>query len=134
MDSRKIVFRETTAVAIGEVVCVAAMLGVFALVGNFDRKVLLGGILGGILTVLNFLFMAVGASLAADKAEAQDVKGGQGLIRMSYLLRTVILFAVMFACVKSGLCNVFSLVLPLVFLRPILTVGEFLRKKGDPNI
>lgn len=131
MDSRKIVFKETAVVAVGEVICVALMLAVFAMLGKFDSTVLLGGIIGGVLTVANFFFMAVGTSLAADKAENQDVKGGQAVIKSSYLLRMIALFVLMFACVKSGLCNVIALVVPLVFVRPVLTIGEFFRKKGD---
>ncbi len=130
MDSRKIVFKETAVVAIGEIICVACMLAIFALLGAFDRSVLLGGIFGGIITVANFFFMAIGTSLAADKAESQDVQGGQKIIRSSYLLRMVLLFVFMFACVKSGLCNVIALVVPLVFVRPTLAIGEFFRKKG----
>jgi hypothetical protein len=126
MDSRKIVFKETAVVAIGEVICVALMLAVFAMLGKFDSTVLLGGIIGGVLTVSNFFFMAVGTSLAADKAENQDVKGGQAVIKSSYMLRMIALFVLMFACVKSGLCNVIALVVPLVFVRPVLTIGEFI--------
>lgn len=132
MDSRKIVFKETAVIAIGEAIGVALMLAVFAMLGAFDRSVLLGGIIGGILTVANFFFMAIGTSLAADKAENQNVQGGQGVIRSSYLIRMVVLFILMFACVKSGLCNVIALVVPLVFVRPTLAIGEFFRKKGDP--
>ena len=33
MDPRKIVFQETTVVAVGEVICTAAMIGIFALMG-----------------------------------------------------------------------------------------------------
>ena len=131
MDSRKIVFKETAVVAIGEAICVALMLVIFAMLGKFDSTVLLGGVIGGVLTIANFFFMAVGTSLAADKAENQDVKGGQAVIKSSYLLRMVVLFVLMFACVKSGLCNVLALVIPLVFVRPVLTIGEFFRKKCD---
>ena len=131
MDSRKIVFQQTAVVAIGEIICVAAMFGVFALLNRFDRSVLLGGILSGFLTVADFFFMAIGTSLAADKAESQDVKGGQNTIRTSYLLRHLILIVVLFAAAKSGLFNIFSLVIPLVFIRPILMVGEFFRKSGE---
>ncbi|MBQ8579973.1 MAG: ATP synthase subunit I [Oscillospiraceae bacterium] len=133
MDSRKIVYKETAIMALGEAICVALMLAVFYLLGYFDQKVLLGGIIGGIVTVANFFFMAIGTSLAADKAEGQDVKGGQALIKSSYLLRMVVMFVIIFACVKSGLCNVISLVVPLVFVRPVLTIGEFFRKKGENN-
>ena len=131
MDSRKIVFRETAIIAVGEVICVAVMMGIFALLGKFDISVLLGGVFGGVLAILNFFFMAVGASLAADKAEKQNVKGGKGIVQTSMLLRYVFLFVILFALGKSGICNLFALVIPLVFVRPVLTVGEFFRKKGD---
>jgi hypothetical protein len=37
---------------------------------------------------------------------------------------------ILFACAKSGLFDVVALVLPLVFVRPTITVAEFFRKKG----
>lgn len=134
MDSRKIVFRETAVVAIGEVVGVAVMYAVFALLGYFDKTVLFGGMIGGGMAILNFLFMAIGASLAADKAEAQNVKGGKSLLQTSMLLRYIVLFVVLFACAKSGLFNTIALVVPLVFVRPTITVAEFFRKKEEPKV
>lgn len=131
MQSRKIVFQETAIILAGQIVCVGAMLGIYALLGCFSPKVLLGGIVGLLLATLNFFFMAVGTSIAADKAEAQDVRGGKAVLQISMLLRYVVLFVVLFAFGKSGLCDLISLALPLVFVRPILTVGEFFRKKGD---
>lgn len=134
MDSKKIVFHETAVVTIGQVICVAVMFGIYALLNLFDNTVLLGGIVGGLLAILNFLFMAIGVSLAADKAQAQDIKGGKSLIRMSMMLRYVVLLVVLFACAKSGLFDVFSLVIPLVFVRPTLTIAEFFRRKtGEEN-
>ena len=128
MESRKFIFKETAIVALGQAVCIAVMIGVFALLGQFDRSVLLGGIFGGIAAVANFFFMAVGASLAADKAEKQDVKGGKATVQLSYIVRMAVLAVILFALVKSGLCNVITTVLPLAFTRPILSVGEFFRK------
>ena len=129
MDSRKIVFQETAVVALGQAICVGLMLAVYALLGRFSMPVVLGGVLGGALATANFLFMAIGTSLAADKAEQQDVKGGKGLIQTSYLLRLGLLFLILFACAKSGLFDLVALVLPLLFVRPVLTVAEFFRKK-----
>ena len=40
-----------------------------------------------------------------------------------------LLFLVLFACAKSGLFNKIALVVPLVFVRPTLTLAEFFRKK-----
>lgn len=128
MESRKFVFHETGIIAIGEVICLALMLAVYALLGRFSREVLLGGIIGALLAVLNFFFMAMGASMAADKAVNQDVKGGQKQIKLSYFVRMIAIFVILFACVKSGLCNALASVLPLLFVRPVITVAEFFRK------
>ncbi len=133
MDSRKIIWKETGVVAVGLLLCIAAMFGIFALLGKFDRTVIFGGLLGGGMALLNFLFMAIGTSLAADKAERQNVKGGKALLQGSFLLRYGLMFVVLFAGAKSGMCNLIALVLPMVFVRPILTVGEFFRKKGEPD-
>lgn len=131
MNSRKIVFQETAIIAIGQVICIGAMFGIFALLGRFDRSVVLGGVVGGLLAILNFFFMAVCMDLAADKAEKQDVKGGQALVRISYFVRIAVLFIVFFACLKSGYFHIFALLLPLLFVRPTLTIAEFFRKSGE---
>lgn len=130
MKSRKIVFQQTAMVAVGQAVCTAAMIAVFALIGKFDKSVLLGGIAGALIAVANFFFMSLFADLAADKAEAQDIAGGQKLIHLSYTGRMLALFLILFLCAKSGLFQLLALVIPLVFTRPILTVSELFKKKG----
>ena len=129
-ESRKIVWKETAVVAVGEVICTALMVGIFALLGYFDMSVLLGGIVGAAVAVANFLILAIVATLAADKAEQQDVAGGQKLLKASYPIRLLVLAVILIACAKSGVFNVIALVLPLVFVRPVLTLAEFFRKKG----
>ena len=131
MDSRKLVYRESGIIALGEAICLAVMLAIFAMLGYFDSSVLLGGILGTLLAVLNFFFMAVSATLASDKAQEQDVKGGAALMKGSYAVRMLVIFVILFALVKSGLCNPIASVLPLVFVQPIITVAEFFRKSGE---
>ena len=130
MDSRKMVLTQTGIVALGQVVGIAAMVGIFALLGQFNYTVLLGAMAGGIVATGNFLLMAIGLSLAADKAEAQDAKGGKAMVKSSYMVRTLVMFVVLFACAKSGYFNVIALVVPLLFVRPTLTVAEFFGKKG----
>ena len=134
MDSRKIVYKETLMILIGEAICIAAMFGIFALLKKFDTSVLLGGLIGGAVAIGNFFAMAIGTSLAADKAEAQDVKGGKALLQISFFARYAIMFIVLFAGAKSGYCNLVALLLPLVFVRPVLTFGEFFRKKEDTQL
>lgn len=131
MKSKNVVFRDTSVVVIGQLITTATMIGIFALLGKFDTSLLLGGIAGAAVATANFYFMALFANLAADKAAAQDVSGGQKLIQLSYLGRMLGLFAVLAICARSDLFNVLALVIPLAFTRPILTFAEIFKKKGD---
>ncbi len=130
MDSRKIVYHETAIIAIGEVIGTAAMYGVFALLGKFDLSVLLGGLVGCLLTIGNFFFMAVIASLAADRAEQQDVEGGKKLLKASQTYRLLAMAVILVVCAISKKFHLIAMVVPLVFTRPILLLSEFFRKKG----
>lgn len=129
-ESRKIVLKETALIAAGELICVAIMCGVYAVIGKFALSVVLGGLVGLLVATGNFFFMAVAATLAADKAEAQDVEGGKKLMKGSYPIRMLVMAGVLILCAKSGFFDMLALVLPLLFVRPILTIAEFFRKKG----
>ena len=127
-ESRKLVLKETAIVAIGEAVCVVLMCGIYALIGKFNASVLLGGLVGLVLATGNFFFMAVTATLAADKAEAQDPESGKKLMKSSYPIRLLALAVLLILFAKSGFFDVLALALPLLFVRPVLTVAEFFRK------
>ena len=129
-ESRKLVLKETALIAIGEAICVALMCLVYVLIGKFQLSVLLGGLIGLLVATGNFFALAVVATLAADKAEAGDPTTGQKLMRSSYPIRLLVMAGVLIMCAKSGVFDVIALVLPLIFVRPILTVAEFFRKKG----
>lgn len=131
MESRSFIFKQTGIVALGQVVCLGIMYGIYAMLSAFSLRVLWGGLLGSLLSTLNFFFMAVGASIAADRAVAQDVKGGQGTIQRSMLLRYLILFVVLFAAGKSGWFEPIALVVPLIAVRPALSLSAFFCKKGE---
>ena len=130
MEGRKIVLKETAIIAVGELLCCGIMVGVFALLHKFSMQVVLGAFFGWLLTVANFFCMAVGSSLAADKAQEQNVSGGKAVMKSSMILRLLVLFVLMFALAKSGICDPVALILPLAFVRPVLMFGEFFRKKG----
>ena len=130
MDSRKMILRETLFIAIGQAVGVAVMFGVCALLDRFDMTVVLGGLIGAGLALFNFFVLGIAVSLAADRAEQQNVKGGKGLVQASFLLRYGLLFLGLFLGAKSGKCNLIALLVPLLLVRPTIMVGEFFRKKG----
>jgi hypothetical protein len=131
MDSRKFVLRQTLLIAIGQIVGVGVMLGIFALLGRLDYTVVLGGLIGALVALLNFFFMAVSLTLAADRAVQQDAKGGKSLVKSSYAIRTIVMFVVLILCAKSGHCNVISLAVPLLLVQPTLLIAEFFRKKEE---
>lgn len=129
-ESRKFVLKESLVILIGELICVALLCGIYALLGRFGIPVLLGGLVGAVVATGNFFFMAVAATLAVDRAENQDVEGGKKLLKASYPMRLLAIAAILVLCAISGWFDVLALALPLVFVRPILTLVEFFRKKG----
>ena len=130
-QTKKELWRQLGIVGLCHVLGVAAMIGIFALLGHFDYTVALGGLVGGLVSFLNFFFMVIGLNAAADRAQNQDANGGKGLVKGSYFIRIAVMFLVLFACAKSGYCNVIALVVPLLFVRPALMVAEFFGKKGE---
>ena len=133
METRKYILRQTAVVALGQVLCTGGMLCVFFLLGHRSLTVLLGGVFGALLATANFFFMALGAGMASEKAVRQDVRGGQSTLRLSFVLRYLLLFVLLFALAKSGVCHPVALVLPLVFVRPTISIAEFFRKPGESH-
>lgn len=131
MNARKFILRETAWLALGELVCIAAMIGVFALLNSLDYRVLVGGAIGGVLAIGNFFFMAISSNAAADRAEDQDVKQGKAVVKASYFGRLLVIGVLLVVFAKSGHCNVVAMGCPLFFVFPIITVIEFFRKTGD---
>lgn len=124
------VWKEAGIMALGQAICVTLMVGIFALLDKYDTSVLLGGIAGGILGIAYFMSMVVCANIATKKALKQDVKGGQAFMQMSYTLRMVGLFAALVLCAMTKRFNLLALVLPIVFVRPIVAVAELIERRG----
>ena len=131
MNSRQFVLRETGMLAVGEAICTALMVGVFALAGYYNTSVLIGGMVGAVMAVGNFFLMAVAADAAADKAVNGDVKGGKELVKASFRMRLLVMAGLLFLFAKSGICNLIAMIVPLVLTRIIITVIEFFRKSGE---
>ena len=87
MDSRKIVFKETAIIAVGELVCSGIMVGVFAALKLFQWNVLWGALAGSAVMIANYFFMAVTVSLAADRAERGEVEQAKKMVQTSSVFR-----------------------------------------------
>lgn len=136
MNVRKFILRETALLALGELICSAATVGVFAMLGYFSYKVILGVVIGSILAIGNFFFMAISSNAVADRAVAdgegeETVKRGKATMKLSYTTRLLIIGVLLFVFAKSGHCDLIALVCPLFLVFPIITVVEFFRKSGD---
>ena len=127
--SRKLVFKETGWILIGVAIFAGLMLGIYGLLGYFSVKVLYSALLGVVLATVNFFVMAMVVTLAADRAEQQDVDGGQKLVKGSYPIRILVLAVILIVCAKSGIFDVLAMALPLLFVRPAMMIAEFFRKK-----
>ena len=130
MDARKIVLRETAAVAIGEVLLSAVMVGIFAALGYFKMNVLWGALVGCLVMIANYLFMAITVSIATDKATRGDVRQAQKMIQLSSTVRLVVMGLALVVCLRLG-ANPLALLLPMLFAKPIVMLLGFFRKKGD---
>lgn len=131
MNSRTFILQETFFLLLGELLCSAMIVGIYALLDLLEPGVIWGVLVGTVLGTGNFFMLGVSADAAASKAQEQNVKGGKTLMRLSYQFRLIVLFVILFAFAKSGLCNPLAMALPLLLFRPILMVIEFLRKPGE---
>ena len=127
-DKRR-TLRELLILAVGEGIVLGVMFGIYALLGKLTAKVLLGGAVGALITVLNYFLMALGVWSASAKAEQGDPAGGRRVITLSMIGRYLLMIAVLVAGAKSGLCEVVAMVVPLALFRILLFAAEFFRGK-----
>lgn len=131
LESRKVVLKQSALFFVGELMGAAVMFGVYALLQRLNFSVVLGGTLGVIIAALNFFFMALYATIAADKAINQDVAGGQRVMRISQLVRYILMFGALVVIGVSKKCDLIATVIPLLLFRPIVSVIAFFGKSGE---
>lgn len=129
MQKSKGVKLEILIVGGGIILLTAAMLGIYAWIGRFDRRALYGALVGAVLSFLQFLLLVASVQLAANKAEQQDVNGAKSLLAILRLLRYVLLFGALILCALTKHFNPVTLALPVIFVQPALLIGELLRKE-----
>ena len=149
MENKKLPLYETAAIVIGEIIISFIVCGVFLIIKKFDCSVVLGSLLGSAVTIANFLVLVVTTGRAIDKAMAERGEGEmneeeaaeiaakhqvglQAAIKLSYIVRTLsIAGALVLAFIFKPVFNVIATLVPLVMLRPILTVSQLIKKKHN---
>ena len=74
----------------------------------------------------NNMVMA-GSAVTADTIRQES---GQKLMKSAYPIRILVLAGVLIACAASGYFDVLALLLPLLFVRPVIMILGFFEKKG----
>ena len=180
MNSNKIPKREILILGLGEAAVCAIICLAFLLAGKFEYTVALGALLGGTVTLLNFVFLSISVNRALDNTlsaydpneikktdekitapKSEEPVGEEGenedenddgededddaaarfarenagklanAVKLSYVVRTATVIASLVIAFLTKQFNVIATVIPLLCLRPILTVAEIIRRKED---
>lgn len=147
------VYIDTVWLALGEVIVAVLVSLVFLIFGKLNYTVPLGALLGGAVTVVNFLILSVSINRAIngyitergdkemDEEEAEKYAKEHGMavqnaMTKSYLLRMALMIGALVLAMISGWFSPLATVIPLIMYRPILYVTEFIKakvkaKRGD---
>lgn len=101
----------------------------FLLAGKWALPVLLGGLAGTAIALGYYCSLVLAANAAAKKAQAQDVKGGQALLRTVYPLRLLLTFGALLLCCISKQFNILALLLPMVLIQPAMMLAQLIQRK-----
>ena len=118
--------KETLYIGVAVLILSALMEAVFLIIGKWDYTVLLGNLLSGCAAVLNFCLMGITVQNVVGREEKEIVSR----VRLSQVLRYLMLFAVAILGLLLPCFNLFSVLIPLFFphiaasFRPL-----FLRQK-----
>lgn len=127
-NNKNSVIRATLGLALGMVICLAVMLGVYWLIGKFKLLILISGAVGTAVAIGNFFFMAVGLSSIPEGTDAMQIKlRAQG----SFMIRTFAVLVILVVAIKVLHCDAIATLIPLLFTRPIFMVEQFILKAKE---
>ena len=157
-NKTKLPLFEVVSMIVGEIITSAAVIAVFMIVNLIGKQpllhysVVLGVLLGSLITVMNFILLSVLTTRAvnkalADRGEAEMTddeaavfaKEHQAKLQLAMTVSYVIRIATMVAAlivafIFKEVFNPIATVVPILMLRPILTVTQLiLRKKVGKN-
>ena len=116
--------RETVYILTVSLLCSMLMQAVFLILGKWDYTVLLGNLLGLIASVGNFLLLGI----TIQNALGKDEKDARDRMKVSQMLRTLLLFVVALVGYLLSVFNVVALVIPYLFPRIAIAVRPLLKK------
>ena len=115
-------------------------------VSTFNYKIVVGALLGGIVALANHLFLVVSVDRAvnqfmalrgseemddetAEKFAKEHQAPIQNAIKLSFIIRTASMLAVLVVAFLTGWFNPIATAIPLLLYRPILSLIEYIKGK-----
>ncbi len=124
----KTIIRETLIIAAGSAVLSAVMNAVFLIIGKWDITVLLGTLLGLIVSVGNFFLMG----LTIQSSIGKDEKAIKTRVQFSLIFRLMLMFAVAVgAYFLPKVFNIIPLLISFFFPRIVILFRGFIKTKEE---
>lgn len=122
----KVVLKETKYIALWMLILSAILQSVFLVIGKWDYTVLLGNLLSGGASVLNFFFMG----LSVQKAVQMEGKDAKQHMKASSAGRTCALFVIAILGVVLPIFSIWTVLIPLLFPRVAIALRPLWDKKN----
>lgn len=119
------VLKETANVALVTLIFSVLMQSVFLIAGKWNYTVLLGNLLGGAAAIGNFFLMG----LTVQSALGLDAKDAKSRMKLSQMLRTLLLFAIAVIGYAVPVFNLLTVVIPYMFPRIAVALRALSIKK-----
>ena len=154
-NKTKLPLFEVVSMIVGEIITSAVIIAAFMIVNLINKQpllhysVVLGAVLGSVITVMNFILLSVLTTRAvnnalADRGEAQMTddeaavfaKEHQAKLQLamtvSYAIRiATMVAALIIAFIFKEVFNPIATIVPIFMLRPILTVTQLILRKKE---
>ena len=149
--NNKLPKRDIVFLAIGElIVALLVILGFLAAqglgYGQFSYRVITGSLLGGLVTILNYVFLILSVNSAidnylalrgnremsdeeAEKFAAEHAMPVQNAIKTSFIIRTVSMLLALVVAFLLDWFDPIATAVPLLAFRPLLTAIEIIKGK-----
>ena len=146
MKNKNIPLRETALVLLGEIAVSLLVCAVYLIIQRFSYKVVTGVCLGSAVIVLNFFFLSLSTNKSIDNflairgTEEMDEEAAeafaakfqceiQNKTKLSFIIRMLSMVAALVVAFILEWFDVIATLVPLLMLRPIITVETLLRSK-----
>ena len=124
------VLRETKRIDVGVFSMLAIMLIVYAAMGRFSLAVVLGGLIGALYAVLNFLLLGMTVQKVADMREENEELARMQM-KSSYNMRMVIMILLIVVAFALPFVDGLACMIPMLFPRLTIFVLQLTGKIKD---